>query len=184
MNRVLITRGGRAILLRVPLLACCLGLSGCGALALPARSNSAARTAHGEVDLSAFEQKRDEAQYIAARDRAEQGDVDAAETLLKSILERTPNHVEAQLLLADLYVAQERTADAERRLRAVLHQRPDLARAQHSLGLLCDVTGRPEEAAEHFRRAAKAAPQEESYRLSLEASVGGQGDSAGHIARQ
>jgi predicted Zn-dependent protease len=149
--------------------ALCVFLSGCAALTQSdAKTGRADRPARRDGDLTAFEQKRDEAQYLAARDRADDGDLEAAETLLKEILERRPDYVESQLLLADLCVAQDRTAEAERRLRRVLERRPDHARARHSLGLLCDVTDRSGEAAEHFRLAAQAAPHDESYRLTLE----------------
>jgi predicted Zn-dependent protease len=185
MNAIRISGGSDSKLLRMSLLACCLGLTGCSTFATSAASKAnASRSTHRDADLSAFEQKRDEAQYIAARDRVENGDLSAAETLLNSILERTPNHADSRLLLADLYVAQDRTADAEKHLRLVLEQRPNHPRAHHSLGLLCDVTGRAEEAADHFRRAAEAAPQEESYRVSLEASLRGQRDSEDQIAQQ
>jgi Flp pilus assembly protein TadD len=156
------------------LLAWCMGVSGCAAFgpdpAAPAGTDRAGRRG---ADLAAFEQKRDEAQFIAARERAEQGELEAAEMLLTAILERSPEHVESRLLLADLWVVQDRTAEAERELRWVLKHRPHHARAHHSLGLLCDVTGRSKEAAEHFGLAAQSAPQEDAYRLALEACVGG-----------
>jgi Tfp pilus assembly protein PilF len=159
------------VVLGIAILLACVGLSGCAAIVPSSNSTSRKERSQREPDLSAFEQKRDDAQFVAARERIEQGDFDAAETLLKSLLDRSPGHLESRLLLADLCVSQDRTAEAEVQLRQVLQRSPDHARAHHSLGLLCDITGRAEEAAEHFRQAAESAPHEEAYRLSLEASI-------------
>jgi tetratricopeptide (TPR) repeat protein len=169
---------------RISLVASCVWLLGCAAFApSPSATSGAHRPAKREIDTAAIEQKRDQAQYVAARDRAEQGDIEAAETLLKEIIERTPDHLESRLLLADLHVAQENTAQAEAELRWILERHPDHARTHHSLGLLCDVSGRADQAAEHFRRAAEAAPHEKSYRLSLEASVSQGGTDPPRIGR-
>ncbi len=145
---------------------CCL-LAGCAAITTPAATiQEAKRDAYLEKEGSAIEQKRDDAQMAAARDRADQGDVDAAEKLLEALLERNPNHTDARLLLADLWVAQNRTAQAEEQLRRVLKNHPENARAHFSLGLLCEVSERNDEAAEHFRQALELAPDDATYRLS------------------
>jgi Tfp pilus assembly protein PilF len=146
-------------------------LVGCASFASPELSDKRVdRQARRKVDLAVFEGKRDDAQLAAASDRIEQGDVLAAEKLLVTLVERTPDHAEARLLLADLWVAQERMPAAEEQLRILLEQHPDNARAHHALGLLYDVTDQQAKAASHFRRAAELAPQDETFRLSLNAS--------------
>jgi Tfp pilus assembly protein PilF len=161
----------RAAAAGVAMIAGCGLLLGCASLPPAGRAaKELDRATRRGKDLASFEAKRDEAQFAAARERADQGDPAAAEALLLSLLERSPNHQEARLLLADLWVAQDRTDKAEAELRTLLKQSPDNARAHHSLGLLCDVTSRAAEAQQHFQRAAELNPQEETFRLSLEAS--------------
>lgn len=123
-----------------------------------------------EEAILAFERKRDDAQLAAARDQAEQGNVETAEKILTTIIDRNPNHAAARLLLADLWASQDRTEEAERQLRLLLERDPQNSPAHHALGLLLDVAERTDEAARHFRRAAELAPDNETFRLSHEAA--------------
>ena len=147
-------------------------LAGCAAFPVGPSGKADVKEDLGRQEaVAAFERRRDEAQFAAARDRLEQGDVEAAEKLLAALVERSPAYADARLLLADLWVAQERTEEAEEQLRLILQSDAAHAQAHHSLGLLLDVTGRSEEAAGHFRRALELAPDNEVYRLSCQSQT-------------
>jgi Tfp pilus assembly protein PilF len=114
-----------------------------------------------------FEDRRDTAQLAAALERFEQGDIDRAETMLTSVVNRRPDLSEARLRLAEILGSRNDPA-AETHLRAVLENDSKSAEAHHALGLLLEATDRIAEARQHFLRATEIEPDNEIYRQTAE----------------
>jgi tetratricopeptide (TPR) repeat protein len=85
------------------------------------------------------------------------------------LLRRNPDHREARLMLADLYVSTNKPAAAEKHLRLLLENDDD-ARAHHALGLLLEISGKSTEALTHFQRAQTLEPGNELYAASYAAA--------------
>jgi Flp pilus assembly protein TadD len=125
------------------------------------------REARADSAVRDFEQRRDGAQLSAALDRWKQGDAAGAETALTALIRRRPECLDARLRLAEILWSRGDIA-AEPHLRAVLEAQPDRAEAHHSLGLLLDGSGRPDEARQHLTKAAELEPDNEIYRTTCE----------------
>lgn len=114
--------------------------------------------------ISQFERQRDAAQVQAAVSYWQRGDLEKSQSLLTSIVERSPRDRNARLRLAELLISQEELAAAETQLRECINVAPDSAEAHHSLGmLLADMPGREQECQTHLRRAAELDPRNELY---------------------
>jgi tetratricopeptide (TPR) repeat protein len=144
-------------------------VAGCASVQLPAPlppEVSQTRKQRRAAMVSEFEASRDRAQFEAAADRWEQGDVGAARKQLEQIIDRSPGHREARLLLAEVLLSENRPGEAVRHVEAVLQANPRDAHAHYTVGLLLDATGRTEEAAAHYREAARIEPANRLYRLA------------------
>jgi tetratricopeptide (TPR) repeat protein len=71
------------------------------------------------------------------------------------------------LMLADRYRGEGRLVEAEALCRRALEAKPDLAEAEHLLGVIAHQNGKLAEAIEHVRRAVKLAPQVALFRANL-----------------
>ncbi|HEV8599557.1 MAG TPA: DUF4388 domain-containing protein [Gemmatimonadales bacterium] len=96
--------------------------------------------------------------WAAARACAEADDLDAALDLAKEAVERHPGHPVLRNNFAVLLEATGAPAEAEALLRALLSDEIGLPQPFKNLGDLCYRSGRYEEAAAHFSRAAALAP--------------------------
>ena len=96
--------------------------------------------------------------WAAARAAAESADLDVALDLAKEGAERHPEHPVLRNNLAVLLEATGSHAEAEALLRPMLGEEPPLSQPFKNLGDLCYRSGRYEEAATHFARAAALAP--------------------------
>jgi Flp pilus assembly protein TadD len=126
------------------------------------------RAAHRDEMLRHFEERRDSAQFLAAMDRWREGDPFTCEAQLRSLITRSPNHLEGRRALADLALERGDVAHAEAELRSLLGIAPEDAHTLHSLGLLLDMTGRREEARAHLSRAAELSPENTFFQLCAE----------------
>jgi Tfp pilus assembly protein PilF len=93
------------------------------------------RQARTEQAVHEFESKRDLAELQSALAHWNQGDVAAAEEVLRRLLERNPNHGEAQLLMADMCRADSRPRVAHEQVQQALAAHPDDAQVQYATGL-------------------------------------------------
>ncbi len=146
---------------------------GCSTLHLPVsakRESSREKEQQREQVVQTFEQRRNEAQCRAALARWQQGDAAGCKSLLLQLLAHSPGDREAQRLLADLYLAEEKPAEALQQLQALVKQHPDDAQAHHSLGLLLESLGHTDQAIEHFELAVELEPKNELYTLSRDAA--------------
>lgn len=162
-------------------------LTGCATLPIPrpaVADVAQERGARQEALINDFEARRTVAETAAALKHWEQGDADACQQILKTVLARDPSAIEARRLLADLYVEQGKSAEARLQLQRVLELQPDDGPAHHALGLVLEAAGRAKEAQDHFRLALQQDPENALYRLSLEASAEGKGKAPGSSKQQ
>ena len=143
----------------------------CGGCKLPreaerlsrATNPGAAAELRDEAVVQDFEDRRNRAHYEAAIARWEQGGAAECEGMLRTLIKRQPDFVDARLALADLLAADSRYEAAEVELYRVMKQQPHNAQAFHSLGLLKETTGEHEEAEVLLGRAAELQPSNELY---------------------
>lgn len=123
---------------------------------------------------------RDAADLLSARNHCDEGNLDEAREILARILERSPERVDARLLLAEVEIAAERPKEAVRLAEEVLKKQPNDAPAHYTLALALDAAGDARLAAEHFRQAAQLDARNEVYAASYQAAEAtGNNDSAG-----
>ncbi|MCA9268003.1 MAG: tetratricopeptide repeat protein, partial [Planctomycetales bacterium] len=138
------------------------------ASAPPVKSAQPAAPAHAALEESAeqFEQRRTVAELAAATASAERGDLSTCHSVVEAILKREPNNVDALLMMADVQLARDNPAAAERILRRVVNSEPDHAAAHFALGLLLESSARSDEAQIHFAQAHRLAPDDPLFALS------------------
>jgi tetratricopeptide (TPR) repeat protein len=134
---------------------------------------SAAESPDLEVSTKLFEERRDRAMMEAAVARWRENDVAGCSNLLERLLQRNPQYRPARMLLADLLVSQQRSAEAEAQLRWLVQSDARDAQAHHSLGLLLESTGRGGEAMSHIQQAAQLEPANRLYSLSYDVLLAG-----------
>lgn len=144
-------------------------LSGCTALKtlkLPMGDVRPQRLERNDDVAGSYKIRRNDAQFAVATELWQKDDGPACEAALMTILERDPRHRDARRLLADLYVEREQLPAARGQLDQLLHHYPDDAQAHHSLGMVLESLGEPEQALKHLDRAAELEPANELYALS------------------
>lgn len=125
-----------------------------------------------------FDEKRNAAQFDAAVSRFEQGDHAASEQLLAQLLERSPSHRQARLLLADVYLFQGRLDKARGQLESAAVAHPDDPAVRHALAEVLAAAGHRGQALPHYERAAELAPENELYTLSYHTALEAQNAAA------
>jgi len=149
-----------------------LAISGCATIGLPEPDLpddvALERTDREEKVAEDFKRTRDGALYKAAVARWRDGDVAACESLLMRLLERSKDHREARLMLADLYGSTGKPTAAERHLRLLVDRTADDAQAHHSLGMLLAANSKTDEALQYLQTAAELEPDNELYAASYE----------------
>ncbi|HEX3886822.1 MAG TPA: sulfotransferase [Phenylobacterium sp.] len=132
----------------------------------------------GLADPAAFSRALDEA---AAHFRA--GRFDAAAQIYRRLENAAPQDVRASYSLAIIDIGQGRLSRARQRLETVVTHAPDLAPAQHNLGVVCQKLGAWPEAAEAYGRAVALQPQAPASRVGLAAALAALGRGAEAIAQ-
>ncbi len=117
--------------------------------------------------IAQFEGRRNGAQYQAAMQCWERGDNAGCQSNLEQLLQRSPEHHDARIMLADLLMVSGRTEAAHHHLTLVLQQAPDHAPAHHALALLFESNSQLQQAMTHFRRALQLDPNNEIYQMGL-----------------
>jgi tetratricopeptide (TPR) repeat protein len=102
----------------------------------------------------------------AAAERWEQQDLQGCRQQLDSLLARNPKHRDAQLLLADVLLASDRSKEALEHLEKLAEANPKDADVQYALGLTLDANGQSAKALPHYEQAANLAPNSEVYAVS------------------
>jgi len=175
MPNSLASAPGLALLAMSPmLLLATTVLCGCTGFRAAPSTSTATPDPHGkrlerEADLvEQYEAKRAQAQFVAAQQRWEQGDVRGSRDLLERLLVRLPDHPQARLLLSDVALAEGDIAAATKAVEAVLELHPGNAQAQHAMGLIALHSGNVEGAQERFARAVEIEPENKLFALNLQ----------------
>ena len=173
-NRTAAARG----LWIAPLVATALGCAGVQTSALVDTITSEGITQEREQrkDEAAqlFAQHRDRAELEAALAQWNRQDTAGCEESLERLIARNPSHCDAQLLLAEVYLAGNRPREAFEQAQRAFEAYPNETNVQYIMGLVLDATGRCDDALAYYQRAAQAEPGHEvyavGYRKALEAS--------------
>lgn len=97
------------------------------------------------------------------------GDVETAEALLRSGIERHPDYLSAHIVLGRCLADRDAIGEAEEEFRFVLSQDPQNLIALRTLGELAVAGGRPSEAADWYRELLAVDPMNEDARQALDA---------------
>jgi Tfp pilus assembly protein PilF len=144
------------------------GLAGCSGLR-PGRTSvadaSSPQRLRKDDAIAAFEARRDAAQIQAALDRWEEGNFAACGALLRGVVERNPQQVDARLQLAEWLLHEQELDEAQQQARAALILAPERADVHDCLGRVLEATGQVQAAYDHFRRAAELSSQDEPFQV-------------------
>lgn len=153
-------------------LSCLIALApGCAArrAAMATRQPASAPTLADETQVVAqYESQRDLAQFEAACAQLAAGQREGCRELIEDLVHRNPGHREARLLLAQLYLEEDRPLGALEQVELALARWPNDAAVWHTMGLVLEASGQPASALEHFRRAASLDPTSELFQLSYQ----------------
>ncbi|MFH1265409.1 MAG: tetratricopeptide repeat protein [Planctomycetota bacterium] len=130
------------------------------------------RQARTQEAVGRFDEQRSRAELEAAWGLFEQRDFDSSTETLMRFLDRSPDDVEARLLLAESLLAAGRASEGISYLEPAMALRPNDARLHHMMGLLMDVTGQSRDAAVFYRQATKLEPDNDVYTVSYQTAVG------------
>jgi len=118
-----------------------------------------------------FDARRDFAEFQAALNCRKRGDVDGCRDTLGRLLGRTPDHLEARLLAADVCLERGAYNEALMHVEAAEAAKPGEPRVHHTKALVLDAMGKPDVALAHYKQAAELAPEEESFAASYQAAA-------------
>ena len=110
--------------------------------------------------------------YEKAQACWKQGDGDGTKRYLDDALTAHPRHRDANLLLAEWCLLANRPHEATSRIAQLCRERPNDARAFHTLGTLLAATGRDRDALALYERAARLAPGDSMYHYTVDAASG------------
>lgn len=102
----------------------------------------------------------------------QQGDGDGTKRHLDEALAAHPRHREANLLLAEWCLLANCPDEAISRVAQLCRERPQDARAFHTLGTLLAAAGRDRDALALYERAAQLAPEDTMYQYTVDAASG------------
>jgi predicted CXXCH cytochrome family protein len=129
----------------------------------PAQRRSFARAAAEFRAVQHYNADRPEARMLEAGFDFRTGDLAAAESEFKEVIERDADYVPAYVNLADLYRTTGREADAEAVLEAGLEHVPGTAALHHALGLTLVRSQQLDRALPELARAAQLDPADTRY---------------------
>lgn len=118
-----------------------------------------------------FDHRRDEAQYQAALNRWREDDAAGCRETLIQLLNRSPNHCPARLLLADVQLSEGNSKAALEQARQVLAVEPQNAEAHHVMGLTLDALGETAAAISHYEQATRLDSQNEQYAACYHSAI-------------
>jgi tetratricopeptide (TPR) repeat protein len=142
--------------------------SGCATfktMALPSEDIGQKQSQRTEETVQAFEEQRNQAQFMAAQARWREGNLKACRESLESLLARVPAHLEARLLLVQVLLSEEKFDVAKGYLEQILAERPADARAQHTMGVLLEAKGEQQAALACYKQAAELEPENQEFAL-------------------
>jgi protein O-GlcNAc transferase len=174
--RASVGKSARTAAALLPLLALSVG---CASMSMPKTITQGSITPElkkrNEEATRLFEEKRDFAEFEAARNRwEEQNDSQGCRERLQKLVARNPRHREARLLLAELFLSDENPQAAYEHAKAALDLYPNDGQVQYTMGLCLEAEGKTSDALGYYERATKMDPQCElfatAYRMARDAS--------------
>jgi len=156
-------------------------LVGCAGMHLPKTVTegdiASKREQRNKELVQQFEQKRDFAEYEAAKSRwNEQGDAKGCREALEKLLTRNPSHRDARLLMAELLLAENSPQEAYNHAKLALDAHPNDAAVHFTMAMTFEAQGKMQDALAYYERAMKMEPQNEAYTAAYQAAhetVGG-----------
>ncbi|HEX3997288.1 MAG TPA: tetratricopeptide repeat protein [Pirellulales bacterium] len=118
-----------------------------------------------------FDRRRDEAQYQAALNRWREDDAAGCREALQQLLNRSPNHCPARLLLADVELSAGSAKTAMEQARQVLVLEPENAEAHHVMGLALDALGETGPAIAQYEQATRLDSKNDQYAACYHAAL-------------
>jgi tetratricopeptide (TPR) repeat protein len=110
------------------------------------------------------------------------GQTDAASSLLTSLLSRNPRSPEAHNWLGVAYLQKNNLTDAEKEFREAVRLKPDFVRAYNNLGSTLAQAGDIPQGIQALEQGLKYAPQDLELRLNLGMALRSKGDAEGALA--
>ncbi|HUT95186.1 MAG TPA: tetratricopeptide repeat protein [Thermoguttaceae bacterium] len=159
---------GRSVWVIALLTATMAGCASLKTLGPPVEDISKKRLQRSEAAARRFDRQCDVAEFEAAQARWNEGNLLGCAEILQRILARSPDHLEARLLLAESLLADNRPTEAIPYLEPALATHPSDARAHHLMGLLLDATGQRADALVYYERATRLRPDDEVYAVSYQ----------------
>lgn len=123
-----------------------------------------------------FEQKRNDAEFQAALSRWQEPDAKGCREQLQRLLARDPNHRDARLLMAEVFLSANRYEEALKEVQQVLQAHPDDPAVQFTMGMILDAMGQHAASLAYYQRAAKAEPNNEVYAVGYQMAAEAQQD--------
>ncbi len=123
-----------------------------------------------EEAARAFDEKRDFAEFEAAKSRWQQNDRPGCQEALQRLLARNPRHHEARVFLAEVLLSEGDPQAAYAQAKAALDLAPNDPQVQHAMGLALDGLGRSSEALAYYERATKMEPLSELFAGAYQAA--------------
>ena len=146
-------------------------MAGCASLKTlgpPVEDISEKRRQRSEAAARRFDRQCDVAEFEAAQARWNEGNLHGCAEIVQRILARSPDHLEARLLLAESLLADNRPSEAIPYLEPALATHPSDARVHHLMGLLLDATGQRADALVYYEQATRLRPDDEVYAVSYQ----------------
>jgi Tfp pilus assembly protein PilF len=124
------------------------------------------RKKHRSEMVKRYESNRNRALLEAALSRHERGDESGCLQALDQLLERSPNHRQARLLLAEVQLLADDHTAARQNVGMLIAADGDDHEALHAMGIVQESSGDATGALHYFGRAAALQPNNETYALS------------------
>jgi tetratricopeptide (TPR) repeat protein len=147
---------------------------GCAAVRLPdppVAELTGQRQRRKQEAVEQFSENRDLAEFQSAQAGWDRGDAQACEQSLRRLLQRNPTHRDARLLLAEVYLAGHRTAEAHKEIKQALQAHPNDPQVQYAMGLVLEMSNRGAEGLAYYERAAKSDPDNEVYAVGYHTAL-------------
>jgi len=121
----------------------------------------------GEDGLTAAQRREVTEAVDAAADYIQHDKIPEARVILEKLLGKFPEHAEANHLMAQVDLVQERTLDAFEHLNRSIAADPDQPEVRFSAGVLAQKLNKPDEAQSHYEAAAALEPGSAKFPLYL-----------------
>ena len=131
---------------------------------------------HKAAAMARWQSARAEIAANMARQQFEAGDLAKAAKAAENMVAQAPDYIPGRLLLGQIYLEQDRPAQARKCFEKCLEIAPDDAAAHYNLGIVHERWGQLDQAYSHYEQAASARPDYVPYTLALVEVCASRGD--------